>query len=107
MRVKPLAEVCPIYDGPDSEIPEAIRIPMDNGKVLTYRLDTVDAAKQSCQTALDIIRHWRKQDEVIGYQAKHQHKKTPLELAFRSGVTQKGRVQRKKNRGYLTTDLED
>lgn len=74
-RVKPLADVCPIYDSDESEIPEAVRVPMNNGKVLTYRLDTVDAAKQSCQTALDIIRHWRKQDEVIGYKAKHLDKK--------------------------------
>lgn len=74
-RVKPLADICPIYDGPDSEIPETVRVPMSNGKVLTYRLDVTDAAQQSCQRALEIIRHWRKQDEVIGYKARHLDKK--------------------------------
>lgn len=74
-RVKPLAEICPIYDGPESEIPEAVRVPMSDGKVLTYRLDVTDAAQQSCQRALEIIRKWNSQDETVGYRARHLDKK--------------------------------
>ena len=75
-RVKPLADICPIYDGPESDLPEAVRIPMSNGKILLYRLDTTDTATQSCQRALDIIRKWRKEDETIGYMAKHAQKES-------------------------------
>ena len=75
MRVKPLADICPIYDSEESELPEAVRVPMDDGKVLTFWLDRPDAAQLSCQKAIDIIRKWRKQDEVIGYKARHLDKK--------------------------------
>lgn len=74
-RVKPLAEICPIYDGPESEIPEAVRVPMSDGKVLTYRLDNVDAANQYGQRMHAIIQKWNAEDEVVGYKAKHLDKK--------------------------------
>lgn len=74
-RVKPLADICPIYDSEDSEIPEAVRVPMSDGKVLTYYLDHRDAADQCHQRNIAIIQKWNKEDEVIGYKAKHMDKK--------------------------------
>ena len=72
-RVKPLADICPIYDSEESELPEAVRVPMDDGKVLTYRLDNADAANKYGKAMNTIIHKWHAEDEQIGYQYKPRH----------------------------------
>ena len=74
-RVKPLADICPIYDSDESEIPESVRVPMSDGKVLTYRLDNADAANKYGKAMNAILHKWHAEDEVIGYKARHLDKK--------------------------------
>lgn len=73
-KIRPIADVSPIWEN-DEGYPVGIRVPMEDGKVLTFWLDRPDAAQLSYQKAIDIIRKWRKQDEVIGYKARHLDKK--------------------------------
>lgn len=72
-RVKPLAGICPVYDSDESELPETVRVPMSDGKILTYRLDNADAANQYGKAMNVIIRKWVAEDEQIGYQYKPRH----------------------------------
>ena len=74
-KIRPIADVSPIWEN-DAGYPVGIRVPMEDGKVLTFWLDRPDAAQLSCQKAIDIIRKWRKEDETIGYVAKHTQKES-------------------------------
>lgn len=73
-RVKPLIDVLPVWDDEDSDYPDSVRIAMEDGNVITYRIDRPELAEQSFKRAMEILRSWPLTSEV-GYQAKHTDKK--------------------------------
>ena len=67
-RVEPLADVVPVYERELSTYPDAVRLTMEDGKVITYRIDIQQPAP-AFTSALETVRKWNQQD--VGYQAKH------------------------------------
>lgn len=88
-RKRPLANVVAIWEREDGIYPDVIRVNMEGGQVVTYRID-VTMPHPCVVKNREIMDRWAEQDggtTVIGYKAKHaDKKKTPPELAFRSGV---------------------
>lgn len=74
MKVKPLIDVLPVWDDEDSDYPDAVRIAMEDGNVITYRIDRPELAEESFKRAMEILRSWPVTAET-GYQAKHIDKK--------------------------------
>lgn len=84
-RVMPLADVNAIYEREMSRYPDRIRVAMEDGRVITYRLDMDDPAKQALRESLTILQKWKKENTVVGYQyePKHAQKESLLERYYR------------------------
>ena len=52
-RAKPLAKVVAIYERDDSQYPETVRIAMDDGLVIDYRIDIPQPGFQKAMGLLD------------------------------------------------------
>lgn len=75
-KVKPLIDVTPQWDHDTSIYPDIIRIPMEDGKVIDYRMDT-GQPHPSFIDCMNIVRKWHDQDIMVGYQYKPRHEKKP------------------------------
>lgn len=56
-RAKPIAAVTAIWDkGSISRFPETVRVPMDNGIVVTYRIDMEKQPHPAFLSAMELLR---------------------------------------------------
>lgn len=67
-RAEPLVTVQAVYDSEWSEYPDAIRVPMDNGHVVTYRID-MELPNPAFLTAMATLK------SMVGYPKKRRHRK--------------------------------
>lgn len=87
-RVKPLADVTPIWED-EEPYPVGIRVPMEDGRVITYRMDRDDAARQAFLESLAILKKWRAEDEKIGYKYRPKHAKGNRQVLAHLTATRK------------------
>lgn len=71
LPVKPLASVNAVWEHDWSEYPDLIRVPMEDGKVVTYRIDTKQPHPQFL-SAMDLL---KKLPVYGGYQYREPEKK--------------------------------
>ena len=74
-RIRPLADVSPVWERECSTYPDLIRIPMSDGKIVTYRQDITQPhpAFKSLMESLEKLPVYPS-DETPGYKAKHTKK---------------------------------
>ena len=73
LKIRPLADVTPLWERDLSVYPDALKVAMTDGQVVTYRLE-IEMPKPclpSFDSAVDTIRKWNEEDMVVGYQARH------------------------------------
>ena len=68
VRVLPLPKVTGLWDHDVSRYPDRVRIPMSDGKIVTYHID-VDMPHPCFEAAMGNIDRM-----VVGYRAKHAKK---------------------------------
>lgn len=74
-RITPLIDVSPVWERECSIYPDAIKIPMSDGKVVTYRMEvTQPQFHPSYQKAMEIVENM---PIYNGYKAKHEEQKKP------------------------------
>lgn len=76
IRVLPLPNVTGVWDYDASRYPDRVRIPMADGKVVTYRIETEMPHPQVMKT-LELIRRMRERGNGYQrneYQGKHAKK---------------------------------
>lgn len=70
-QVRPLGNVAPIWDYDTSDYPDRIKVPMQDGHVVSY-VREIEQPHPKCMKTIDIIRVMN--DCTYGYQPKHTKK---------------------------------
>lgn len=72
-RIRPIADVNPVYERESSIYPDCVRIAMENGTVVTYARDERQTP-QAFKDTMELIRKWNEEDHGYQYSAKHERK---------------------------------
>ena len=70
-QVRPLGNVAPIWDYDTSDYPDRIKVPIQDGHVVSY-VREIEQPHPKCMKTIDIIRVMN--DCTYGYQPKHTKK---------------------------------
>ena len=71
-RIKPLnPRIAFSHDREESDYPDTVKIPMEDGHVITY-IRQIEQPHPNCVKAIDLIKVMK--DNTYGYQAKHAKK---------------------------------
>ena len=85
-KIKPLADVLPVYERDLSTYPDVIRVAMDDGKVVNYRID-IQQPHPAFVSAMDTL---AKMPVYGGYKYTPKHKKESLWTRIQRLKAQKG-----------------
>lgn len=75
IRVLPLPKVTGIWRHDSSKYPEIIKVPMSDGRIITYHID-IEMPHPQCMEAVELIRMWN--DNTYGgykYKGDEKHEK--------------------------------
>ena len=71
-QIKPLGTGAPIWECDGSDYPDILKMPMEDGNVITYRRE-IEQPHPQCLKAVELIR-MMKDNTFGGYKGKHTKK---------------------------------